>query len=372
MTPDRLDIVLCSLESWDDVWRRNQLLVAEIIRARPSTRVLFVEPAADLLHSARRTELPRQLGLRKVHPHVWAFRPYKVWPRAVAGLNVDIALGERVLRAARRIGMDDHVLWVNDTSYAIMAATSNGPVIYDITDDWLQASGTPRSVLRRRLEHAAMLGTAHRVSVVSESLARDAGRARSVARIPDAVDLEHFQRSQPRPDDLPAGDYVTYIGTLHSERIDVDLCADIAQHIAPASFVLVGPDALEDRHRRHLTDAGCIILGARPYSRVPAYYQHAGVIAVPHVVTPFTESLDPIKLYECLAVGRPTISTAVSGMRDAGPPIEIASRDTFAVRTRELLMSRLPSNPRTAPTWADRAADMLKLIDEARESTRST
>lgn len=368
MTAARLDIVLCSLESWDEVWRRNQLLVVEIIRARPEARVLFVEPAVDLMHSARRGETPRQLGLRQVHPGVWAYRPYKVWPRALAGLNVDIALGERVRRAARRLGMDEFVLWVNNTSYAVMAVTCECPVIYDLTDDWLQAAGSRRSMLRRRLDHAAMLGRADKVSVVSEALLRDASRVREVVRIPDAVDVTHFQTAQPRPDDLPPGDYVTYVGTLHSERIDVELCADVARRIAPAPFVLVGPDALEERHRRQLIEAGCLLLGPRPYSRVPAYYQHAAVVVVPHVVTPFTESLDPIKLYECLAVGRPTVSTAVSGMRDAGPPIEVANHETFADRIQHLLATHHPSTPRSAASWADRAQDMLELIDGARRS----
>ena len=41
---------------------------------------------------------------------------------------------------------------------------------------------------------------------------------------------------------------------------------------------------------------------------------------VPHLVNPFTESLDPIKAYECLAAGRPTVATPVAGFRDLGAP----------------------------------------------------
>ena len=50
---------------------------------------------------------------------------------------------------------------------------------------------------------------------------------------------------------------------------------------------------------------------------MPAYLQHADVLVVPHVVTPFTDSLDPIKLYEYQAAGRPVVSTPVAGFRDA-------------------------------------------------------
>ena len=50
------------------------------------------------------------------------------------------------------------------------------------------------------------------------------------------------------------------------------------------------------------------------------YLQHADVLVVPHVVTSFTDSLDPIKLYEYQAVGRPVVSTPVAGFRDADDP----------------------------------------------------
>ena len=83
------------------------------------------------------------------------------------------------------------------------------------------------------------------------------------------------------------------------------------------SVVLVGPVALatasSERMSRH---PNIHTLGPRPYADVPAYLQHADVVIVPHVITPFTESLDPIKAYECRAVGRPTIATQVAGFRD--------------------------------------------------------
>ena len=52
---------------------------------------------------------------------------------------------------------------------------------------------------------------------------------------------------------------------------------------------------------------GCSVRGL--YEVVPSYLQHADVISIPHVVSPFTESLDPIKARECVAVGTPTVAT---------------------------------------------------------------
>ena len=60
------ELVVCSLEAWDDVWRRNQFLVRELLAMDVGIRVLFVEPPHDVLHGALRGRLPRGLGLRPV------------------------------------------------------------------------------------------------------------------------------------------------------------------------------------------------------------------------------------------------------------------------------------------------------------------
>ena len=54
------------------------------------------------------------------------------------------------------------------------------------------------------------------------------------------------------------------------------------------------------------------------HTTVPAYLKNADVLVVPHVVTGFTDSLDPIKVYEYLAAGLPVVSTPVAGFREIG------------------------------------------------------
>src|SRR5690606_6370135 len=98
-----------------------------------------------------------------------------------------------------------------------------------------------------------------------------------------------------------------------------------------ATLVLVGPNRLTTEHASFLTQEGAVILGGRAFDEVPAYLQHAGALVVPHLVNPFTDSLDPIKLYEYLAVGRPVVSTPVAGFRDlTGPGIHAVAPAEFA------------------------------------------
>ena len=80
--------------------------------------------------------------------------------------------------------------------------------------------------------------------------------------------------------------------------------------------MLVGPVALDAADQTLLTGAGAVLLGAREHTTIPAYLKNADVLVVPHVVTEFTDSLDPIKVYEYLAAARPVVSTPVAGFRE--------------------------------------------------------
>lgn len=45
------ELVFCSLEPWDEVWRRNQYFLDGLLRRNPRLRVLLIEPVADPLLS---------------------------------------------------------------------------------------------------------------------------------------------------------------------------------------------------------------------------------------------------------------------------------------------------------------------------------
>jgi glycosyltransferase involved in cell wall biosynthesis len=329
------DLVVCSLEPWDDVWRRNQFLVDGLLRRDPELRVLFVEPPSDLVHGVLHGRLPSDPRLRRVRERLWALEPLKPLPRR-AGPLADIALVAQVRRAARRIGFTQPTLWVNDSTYAPLAQQTGWPTLYDVTDDWLLTRASARELARRQRLEEEMLYVADEVVVCSPALVESRGRNRLVSLVPNGVDVEHFRRPRPRPADLPSAPTAVYVGTLHDERIDVPLVEELARS-SRATVVLIGPDALSVASNRLLRLAGARLLGSRAYADVPAYLQHADVVIVPHVVTPFTESLDPIKAYECLAAQRPTVATPVAGFRGLNGAIDIAPRETFCAAVEQAL-----------------------------------
>ncbi|WP_309127665.1 glycosyltransferase [Microbacterium sp.] len=357
------DLVVLSLEPWDGVWRRNQYLVAGLLAADPELRVLFVEPPDDPLHDVRNGRRPAMgSGLRRIDERLWGLRPVKWLPRRV-DRTADDRLARVTERAALRLGMRHPVLWINDPASVHLARRSGWPVLYDMTDDWLSAD-RPEGERQRIAEGEAwLLREAAAVVACSPELVRRKTEQRpGITLVRNGVDTARYLRPAPRPADAPAEPYALYLGTLHRDRIDVQLCVATAQALrGRGTLVFVGPEAWTARDSARVRQAGAVVLGPRARDEVPGYLQHADVLVVPHVVTSFTDSLDPLKLYEYQAVGRPVVSTPVAGFRDA-QGVLVAPSAAFA----DAVASQVPSTT-SFPEGADaHAVDWSTRVQEFR------
>lgn len=389
MTPAPKDVVVLSLEPWDDVWRRNQHLVTGLLRRDPSARVLFVEPEVDVLHAVVRRAVPRPgRGLRPGPPvdgvspdRLWLFEPTKVLPRKVDP-GGDARRARAVVRAVERVGFPAPVLWVNDPRAAGLLEVVPWPALYDVTDDWVTADRPEAEHSRLLAGEELLLQRADVVTVCSPALVERKSATRPVELVTNGVDVARYRTPAPRPADLPAGPVALYAGTLHRDRLDVSLCVATQEALGSAgTLVLLGPVALAADDVARLRDAGVLLLGARPYTEVPGYLQHADALVVPHVLDEFTDSLDPLKLYEYRAVGRPVVSTPVAGFREAaGPRLRVVTRGDFAAAVRDVVVGDGDGEgPRTPqahvpgalpevddlPTWERQSALFADLISRA-------
>lgn len=339
------DLIFVSMENWDDVWRRNQFLCAAYAKRHPEANILFVGLPRDLSHAVRKgrwAELGHSddwtpPGL----PNITVTRPPKILPNTLTlGRRVNERLMEAHIRQkAQALGLQKPLLWLNPhTAVHLAGRMGESAVIYDITDDWISPT---QSEIQTRLitaQDSELCHKADAVIVCSEKLyAMKQGLAKRLHLIPNGVDADHYARVLDRSLPLPTQAALWprpvfgYTGTIHPDRVDVPLVETMARGLEKGSVVLIGPNLLKPDDQQRLDALPNVFLpGPLPYADLPDAMRAFDVSITPHRVTPFTESLNPIKLWEYLAAGKPIVSTNVAGFRDYPQFVQIANAESFA------------------------------------------
>lgn len=350
-----VDVIFVSLEPWDDIWRRNQFVAAEFARRYPDRKLLFVEPARNVSHGLRHLSLAAlsQPALRELpgFPNIMRSKPLKLMPNTLGAGRLwnEKAMRGHIQEVMDKLKIQAPLLWINSHDAGHLAGKlGERGVIYDITDDWISLTQSDRLKKLVEAQDAALCQSADAVIVCSPHLQRMKSElARKLFLIPNGVDARHYEhvsnKNGTRPE-MPAAarnwaaPVLGYTGTIHPDRLDVALTENLAREMGnhPAleggSIVLIGPNMLEAPDRARLEGTGRVIFQEPiPYQELPRWMAAFDACIVPHRVTPFTESLNPIKLWEYLAAGLPIVSTPVAGFRDYPNLVALAGdAGTFA------------------------------------------
>lgn len=329
------DIIFVSLENWDEIWRRNQFLCAGFARRHPESRVLFVGPARNISHAIRRGNFKEIfIGLFKAesravpeYSNITLTQPLKLFPNSLSlGRCVNEVLMRRhVRRVAKRLQIQNSLLWLNPHDAVHMTGKmKEAAVIYDITDDWSQITQSPKLKFLTIRQDAELCRRADAVIVCSQQLLElKKPLSSNLHLIPNGVDAQHYAGVLDRSQALPEAaarwskPVLGYTGTIHPDRVDVPLLEEIAKQLQSGTLVLIGPNHIEATEKQRFAHTGRVVFkDAIPYCQIPAYMRAFDVCITPHRISAFTESLNPIKLWEYLASGKPVVSTPVAGFRD--------------------------------------------------------
>ena len=154
--------------------------------------------------------------------------------------------------------------------------------------------------------------------------------------LPSAVDCKRFEGFPVRPPETGTRPRIVYVGQL-GIRMRVDLLQAVAEAFPQATLVLAGGGA--DRLPPALVRRSNVECPGRVApDDVPALLCGADVLIMPHEVNALTESMDPQKLYEYLASGRPIVSTPVAGARERPDLVRLAdTTERFVKEVRAAL-----------------------------------
>lgn len=125
------------------------------------------------------------------------------------------------------------------------------------------------------------------------------------------VDFEHFNNlpkaEHPLLADIPKP-RVGYFG-LFDERSDQELLAEVAKALPYVSFVMTG-HVVTDISKLEIIP-NIYLTGPVSYNELPAIVAGWNVCMLPYKINNLAQSINPLKLKEYLATGKPVISTAL-------------------------------------------------------------
>ncbi|MGB7977819.1 MAG: glycosyltransferase [Chlamydiales bacterium] len=184
--------------------------------------------------------------------------------------------------------------------------------------------------------------------------------------LPNGVPLAHFAKSAPMPAELKniSKPIAIYVGAI-DYWFDDQTLKSLAEQMPHISFVLIGP-AKQNRFEQY---KNIHLLGPRPYSEIPQYLQHADVGLIPFNVRKYPDlihNVNPLKLYEYMASGLPTVATRWQELENIGSPAHLCSSvEEFRSAISDALRSPNPSMCRDyAATldWSSRARQLIEWL----------
>ncbi len=318
MTP-QTDILFASPADWRGVRGRFQHL-ASIMAQR--NRVLYLDTLGMRPATLRPDDLRRMTG------KLGHFIRRKTAAKAATPENLQVASplvlplpANRLVRAMNKtllqrfvrkemaaLDFRDPLVWIaypHPDWVAILDQLGNGPVIYDVVDAWGQFSGLYSDLVA---SEEKLLRRADLVFSTAPALCEHAAAYNPRCfLVPNGVDVERFSTSAPLPADLASipQPRLGFIGNV-AEWVNVDLMVALAQAHPEWHIVIVGP---WQRPGTPPSAPNLHWLGTRPYTEVPNYLAGFDACLIPFAENELTRAVDPLKLYEYLAAGRPVIST---------------------------------------------------------------
>jgi glycosyltransferase involved in cell wall biosynthesis len=239
--------------------------------------------------------------------------------------------------------------------------------VYYCVDDFGEWPGLDQEALRGMEER--LICRADSLVAVSETLKEKLARkGRNALLLTHGIEPDFWQnkgaalslqslKGLPRP-------LVVFWGVI-DRRMDVGFVRQLAKELAIGTIVLVGPESDPDPALRSIPHV--VRLPAQPYENLPHVAASAAVLIMPYADLPVTQAMQPLKLKEYLATGRPVVVRDLPANCSWADCLDLAQTpEAFARLVRLRLEQGLPENQIIArsrlvrETWAEKAVQFKK------------
>lgn len=370
--------ILIVSQDWDYRFARPQQL-ARILSERHRVTYLSTGPGIRerTLDSIRHVA-PWRPPSHRINPNLQAFRA--LYPRGHAdaqGTRRDCRLNAGLVRTLfpRAFDRADIGITTNPLHYDTIANLKRKCLVYDCLDRYEgffpEGSELHDFVLEREKR---LMREADFVFVSARQLYRDKEKLRRVYYLPHGVPVEHFQaHTQPFPPELQDArrPIIGFVGGIE-HWVNIEWVEQAARELRDATFVLVGDVHTDVQALAGLPNVR--FLGYRNYDDVPRYVAACDVCIIPFRINDLTAGVNPIKVLEYMALGKPVVASHMPELEQYRPLVALArTAEEFiagiarADQTPDLGQARIEVARQRS--WRRVAESLLKVLTGAADDT---
>jgi glycosyltransferase involved in cell wall biosynthesis len=223
--------------------------------------------------------------------------------------------------------------------------------VYYCVDDFGQWPGLDQLPLREMEERVVRQADVV-VAAGSTLQERLAQMGRESHLLTHGVELEYWRtngHSTPVPQLAGLERPLVVFWGVIDRRMDLAFVQQLGEGLAKGTIVLAGPEADPDpalfRAKR------VVRLGPLPFAQLPHLGHEADVLIMPYADLPVTRAMQPLKLKEYLATGKPAVVRDLPANRAWADCLDLAgTREEFTKAVQQRLVTGLPDEQRLART----------------------
>lgn len=187
---------------------------------------------------------------------------------------------------------------------------SNISIIYDYIDNWNSSLG---GTWYKKSVEANIISKSDLLISSATNLQKELSSRvdKPVHLIPNAVNLNLFnsKRVYKIPVDFPTGKSIIYIGAMWGSWFDWELLSLVAQKFSDINIVLIGGANKNQQLKISSKFNNVHFLGLKDQYDLVAYLTHADIAIIPFKADNVTKYVNPLKVYEYIAMGKHVVST---------------------------------------------------------------
>lgn len=282
-------------------------------------------------------------------------------------------LAKKMSLLIKEFGFDNSILWILNPRITDIARKIPFKLrIFDTIDNLLLHHLTQKFYYKIKEAYAWVESNADLICILCENQKDMFLNKEKMFLLPNGVDNSFFADTLIRPSDIEniCSPVVLYVGILQ-DRIDINLMLQVVKLLPDHQFVFIGPEILKGYFDILKLQPNVHFLGIRKHDLIPSYIKYSDVCIIPHKINKFTDSQNPLKIYEYLAAGKPIVSTSIAGTENfkdyiyiANEPVSFASAIKQAIAENSGILEKERIKAASINSWNSRVDRVMTKIDE--------